>query len=101
MLSKCLELVVVLEVCPSNRGFSGFVLVCMKNAGSEGTASVKEKLLSMRTTEAIVGLSAMSSWTHNKPMWMHLIMSRIESEPSLNVGSIKLEAVPSLQLFHA
>ena len=89
----------VLEVYSTKSGCSSILVVGMKKAGSEGTASVIVALLSMRTTEAIVGLSVRSSWTHNRPMCMHLIISCIDVED--NVGSIKVDAVPSLQLFHA
>jgi hypothetical protein len=34
------------------------VLLCIKNAGCEGTGMLMESLLSMRTIEAIVGLTA-------------------------------------------
>ena len=84
-----------------SNGSSGSMLLCIKNAGSEGTVRVSEKLVSMRTTEAMVGLSAIFSWTHSSAIWMHLIISRIEPELSLNVGSMRFEVVPSLQLFQA
>jgi len=53
-----------------------YVLPFIKNAGWEGICNVREELLSMRTTEAIVGLSATFSWTQSNPMWMHLIISQ-------------------------
>ena len=76
-------------------------LLDMKNAGGEGTGKVVEKLLSMRTTEAIVGRSVAFSWTHNRPMWMHLKMSAWEAVPDINTGSMMLVAVPSCQFLHA
>lgn len=100
LLFKWLEFL-ALELESLIEGFSEFGLESMKKAGSDGIARLKEELLSMRTTEPMVGLSEASSWTHNRPMWMHLIMSRRESEPSLNVEAIKLETVPSFQHFHA
>ena len=60
LLLKWPGLLVLEEYC-SKSGFSVFVAECMKNAGSEGTGRVREKLLSIRTTEAIVGLSLRSS----------------------------------------
>ena len=75
------------------------VLLCIKNAGSKGIGRVIEKLVSIRIMEAIVGLLATSSWTHNNPMWIHLIISVVE--PAFNVGSTRFEAVPCFQFFHA
>ena len=75
------------------------VVECIKNAGFEGTEREKELQVSIRTTEAIVGLLATFSWTHSNPIWMHLIISLLE--PTYNVGSITVKAVPSFQFFHA
>lgn len=77
------------------------MLLRMKNAGSAGTGSVIEKLLSIRTSVPMVGRSVTLSWTHNKPMWILLMMSRNELDPVFNIGSIILTTVPLLQLFHA
>lgn len=52
----------------------------MKNAGCEGSVRIKEMLESLITIAF--------SWTHNKPKWMHLIISGIDPEEALNVGSI-------------
>ncbi len=49
-------------------------------------------------TEAMVGLSAIFSWTHNSPTLMHRSISVVEL--SLNVGSKIFETVLSLQFFH-
>ncbi|CAA6656541.1 unnamed protein product [Spirodela intermedia] len=45
------------------------------NAGFDGARRVTEKLLSMRATSDIFGLSDGSLWMHNKPMWMHRMTS--------------------------
>ena len=71
-----------------------------KNAGRFGNGSVTEKLLSIKTIAAIVGLSAGSSWTHSKPMWMHLVTSFLENE-FRKVGSINSRGVLSLQCLQA
>lgn len=83
----------------SRKGISYSMLLCIKDGGLEGTGRVRELQLSMRTTEAMVGLLATFSWTHSKPIWTHLMVSLIE--PHLNIGSIKFDIAPSLQLFHA
>lgn len=70
-----------------------------RNAGCAGVGRLEEWLLSIWTTEAIVGLAATFSWTHNSPIWMHVIISFLEHFPRL--WSIRLEAVPSIQFFHA
>lgn len=46
---------------PVEKGSISILLLPTKKAGGEGATSVKELLLSMRTTEDIVGLSAGSS----------------------------------------
>ena len=74
-------------------------LLTMKLAGCVGTVRANELLFIMRTTEAIFGLSATFSWTHNNPMWINLIISVIGLP--LNVGSMRFEIVPSCQFFHA
>jgi len=74
--------------------FSGWI----KKAGSCGDGKVTELLLSVRTIVAIAGLIAGSSWTHNNPMWMHLITSFLEYV-SVRVGSSTSNGVPSLQCF--
>ena len=90
---------VTFEFCPNEDDiFDWYVLLLIKNAGWEGICNVREELLSIRTTEAIVGLSAAFSWTHSNPMWMHLIISVVE--PLLKTGSIISWAVPSLQFLH-
>jgi hypothetical protein len=43
--------------------------------GLMGSASVMERLSSMRTTSAIRGRSCGSSWTQSSPMWMHISIS--------------------------
>jgi len=78
---------------------SDTVLLPIKNAGFFGTERVIESSLSIRRTEAIVGLLATLSWKHSNPMWMHLNISVVEL--ALIVGSMRFKAVPSLQFFHA
>ena len=40
-------------------------------------------LLRRETIEAIEGLFSTSSWTHSKPMWMHLVTSTAENLPAI------------------
>ena len=75
------------------------MLLCIENAGCEGADKVIELLLSIRMTEAMVGLWATFSWTHNNPMWMHWII--LVFEPTPNVGSIIFEVAMFFQFFHA
>ena len=77
---------------------SDVLLLCIKKAGSDGTGSDRESLLSMRTTLFMVGLLATFSWTHKRAMWMHLISS--DDRPFLARGSTIFKAVPSLQFLH-
>lgn len=77
------------------------MLLPINTAGSVGVASVIEKLLSIRATEAMVGLSAALSCKHNNAMCIHLNISRSEPELFANVGSITFEIVPCRQLFQA
>lgn len=79
----------------------GWMVLRMKNAGSEGITSVREKLLSIWTTSSMVGLSPEFSWTHNKAIWIILVMSPNEPDPVVNVRSIIFDTVPFCQLFHA
>ena len=44
-------------------------------AGAAGAGSVMDRLLSMTTTDAMLGRRCGSSWTQSKPMWMHLSIS--------------------------
>ena len=46
------------ELVANEDDLSDSTLLCIRNAGCEGTVRVVEKLLSMRTTEAMVGLAA-------------------------------------------
>jgi hypothetical protein len=78
---------------------SDILLLPIRNAGFFGTERVAELLLSIRSTEAIVGLSATFSSTHSNPMWMHLSISVVE--PPLKMGSTIFKDVPCLQFFHA
>lgn len=85
-----------------NIALGPLVELCMKNARSEGIPRwVREKLLSIKTTEAIVGRFATFSWTqwHNSPMWMHLIISILE--PPRSVESMTFVVVIAFQFFHA
>ena len=45
------------EVVPNEDGMSNSTLLCIANAGRDGTGRVVEKLFSMRTTEAMLGLT--------------------------------------------
>lgn len=90
---------VVVPVSDSSEGKPVSVLLSKRNAGREGDGRLQEWLLSIGTTAAMVGLLDTFSWTHNKPMWKHLITS-LTGLP-LNVSSIRFVAVPSLQFLHA
>lgn len=78
---------------------SATTVLCIKNAGFEGTARVAEWLLNIRMTEFMVGLSATFSCTQSNPICMHFNISALE--PTVMVGSITFEGVPSFQFFHA
>lgn len=73
--------------------------ICVKYAGCAGTSRVIEKLLSIRETEDIVGLSDMLFRTQSKPMCMHLSISALDAADS--AGSTTLQASPSVHFFHA
>lgn len=92
---------ITVESNSPSTGCCGTLLLCRKNAGSEGMGRVSEELLSIIKTEAMVGLLAMFSWTHSSAMWIHLIISQIELKLVLNVGSMRLAPFPSIQLFQA
>ena len=77
---------------------SDSTLLWVKNPGLEGIGRLIELLLNMWMTKAMVGLSAIFSWTHNSPMLIHRSVSVVEL--SLNVGSTIFETVLSLQFFH-
>nr|CAB3464855.1 unnamed protein product [Digitaria exilis] len=44
-------------------------------AGTAGTGSVMERLLSITATDAMLGRRCGSSWTQSSPTWMHLSIS--------------------------
>ena len=69
-----------------------------KKAGRLGNGNSIWLLLSMRTTVAIVGLSVGSSCTHNRPIWMHLTTSFVESI-TVKFGSNASDGLPSLHSF--
>jgi len=54
---------------------SSLVFLPTENAGWLGLGRATVSLANMTTTVDMVGLSAASSWTHNKPMCMHFITS--------------------------
>jgi hypothetical protein len=68
---------------------------CRKGDGKEA-----EWLLSMRTMDAMVGLSAGSSCTDSTPIWRHLMTWSLEEEFS-KFGSNTFKGVPSAQCFQA
>lgn len=49
---------VVHELMANEGGMSDLMLLCIANAGCDGTGNVDDKLFSMKTTEAMVGLAA-------------------------------------------
>ena len=73
------------------------VLLRAKNAGRSGVGRVAERLLSIRTTEAMLGLSSTSSWTHSRPIWMLWITSFL-AEEFPRIGSSNANGVPSLHI---
>jgi len=83
--------------------FNGFCSVrlwrkydgCRRGEGKEA-----EWLLSMRTMDAIVGLSVRSSCTDSTPIWRHLITWSLEEE-FFKFGSNMFKGVPSAQCFQA
>lgn len=92
----CEDLVVQL---PTEDETYDSILLSMKHGGCEGNVRVWELLLSMRTIEAMDGLSDIFSWTQSNAMCMHLIISVLE--PVVKFGSTRFKEVPSLQFFHA
>jgi len=74
---------------------------CIQYGGLDGNGRTKESLLSIRITEAMVGLSATFSWTHSNPMWKHLINTSLLETTRLRIGSIRFNVLPSFQLSHA
>lgn len=76
------------------------VAVAVKEGGDVGNWRLTEKLVSFWMMAAIVGLSAISSWTHNNVMWIHLITSPLEWF-SFSVGSNSSKAVPFFHNAHA
>lgn len=71
-----------------------------ENAGRVGLGRVTVSLASMWTTLDIVGLSAASSCTHNRPMCTHFRISLGKHDFSIN-GSINSKPLLSHQKFHA
>lgn len=71
-----------------------------QNPGFMGCCIVAVSLLSIKTTEDIVGLSSARSCTHNNPTCMHLRTSDGEYDLSME-ESISSNAFPSFHSFHA
>lgn len=89
------------EWCSLRGGIGWSTLLEVKNAGSDGTCRVREKVLSISTTLDMVGLSATFFWTHSNAMWMLLKMSFNEFDLCNNMGSIIFDSVSFRQLLHA
>lgn len=70
-----------------------------QNPGFLGCGIVAFSLLSIKTTEDIVGLSSARSCTHNSPTCMHLRTSDGEYELPMD-ESISSNAFPSFHSFH-
>lgn len=68
--------------------------------GCLGSGINAASLLNIKTTEDIAGLSSARSWTHMRPMCMHLSTSDCEHD-SENDESISSNALPSFQCLHA
>lgn len=85
--------IVLRELCVLSK-----VIVRVTNGGWVGTGRVEGWLLIITRTADIVGRSAASSWIHNMPMWIHLIISIPELAD--NDSSTILIGVPSLQFLH-
>ena len=78
---------------------AGITFVRVKLADCVGRGRAIELLFIMRPTEVIFGLLSTFFCTQSSLMWIHLNISVIGL--LLNVRSIRLEIVPSLQFFHA
>ena len=72
-------------------------LLVKAGALCKGTLIVS--LPSQTITELIVGLFDAFSWTHNKPIWINLMISLLGF--STKKGSIMISGLPSTHLFHA
>jgi len=71
-LADWLELDSCVTIC-------GFILLFkIKIAGSSGGGNSIEWLLRYEAIANIEGLASGFSWTHNKPIWMHLMTSILE-----------------------
>lgn len=55
---------------------------------------------SIRTTDAIIGLSSGACCTHSRPTWMHLNISG-DGQASSKDSSISSNGLPSIHSFHA
>ena len=68
----------VMDISLIELEFDGSIWLCKENAGSRGEGNLIKWLLRYKTIFIIVGLSFGFFWTHNKPIWMHLITSNSE-----------------------
>lgn len=71
-----------------------------QNPGFLGCCRVALSLLSIKTTDDMLGLSSACSWTHSRPTCMHLNASEAEYE-SPTTGSTSSNPFPSFHSFHA
>ena len=72
----------------------------IENVGCLGVGRIRVSLDNIATIFDMVGRSAASSWTHNKPMCMHFTTSLGEHEFSSDL-SINDRAFPSFHSLHA
>jgi hypothetical protein len=86
-----------------SRSLNGFCSVRLwrkYDSCRSGDGKEAEWLLSMRTMDAMVGLSDGSSCTDSTPIWRHLMTWSLEEEFS-KFGSNTCKGVPSAQCFQA
>jgi hypothetical protein len=69
-------------------------------AGSHGLGSIVLSLASIVVTADMVGLRVGCSWTHNRPIWMHLSTS-VALDVSAMDGSTKSKLLPSFHSLQA
>jgi hypothetical protein len=64
---------------------SSLRLLPVQKAGSHGSSSAGLSLLSIMVTADMVGLCLGCSWTHSRPIWMHLSTSvTFEEVPAID-----------------
>jgi len=79
---------------------SSVAILPTENAGCLGFGMATVSLASITTTSDMVGLSLASSWTHNKPICMHLSTS-LPMKDFSSIVSIDSKHFPSYHILQA